>query len=410
VHILWLKTELLHPVDKGGRIRTYNMLRELRKSHEITYLTLDDGTAAHDALEKANEYSTRVIRVPFETAPRGSLKFFAELVRNLASRLPYAIARYESSAMRKAVRDAVAGGVDVVVCDFLAPSLNVPDGLGIPTVLFQHNVESMIWERHASTAGGAARRIFFRSQWQRMRDHESREMRRFDHVVAVSAEDATVFRRDFGVSSVSHVPTGVDTAFFRPAGGVERRSRNMVFTGSMDWMPNEDAMTWFCGEILPRIRRSLPEATLTIVGRKPSATVKALASDSAGVEVTGSVPDVRPYIERADLFIVPIRIGGGTRLKIFEAMGMERAVLSTPVGAEGLPLVDGENGRLEETADGFARAAIELLRDPERSRALAANAARLVRDRFGWDAVATQFAETCASVVARRRDSSRGAN
>lgn len=409
MHILWLKTELLHPVDKGGRIRSYNMLRELRREHRVTYLTLDDGTAAPDAVARADEYCHELVRVPFTTAPRRSARFFAELAANLVSPLPYAVARYRSDAMRAATADAVRDGVDVVVCDFLAPSLNVPDELPVPTVLFQHNVESMIWQRHAEVATHPVKQRYMHLQWQRMLRHEIAECRRFDHVVAVSQQDADVFRQQFGVTSVSDVPTGVDTSYFRPNGTVARRRNNLVFTGSMDWMPNEDAILWFAEAILPLVRARVPDVTLTVVGRNPPPRIRALGEHDAAIEVTGSVPDVRPYIEASSLFVVPIRVGGGTRLKIYEAMAMERAVVSTSVGAEGLPVTDGQDARIADTPAAFADAVVTLLADEARTAAMGAGAAALVRARFGWDRVAEQFAETCAEVAARRRIPERAA-
>lgn len=401
MRILWLKTELLHPIDKGGRIRTYNMLRALCREHEVTYLTLDDGTAAPDAVERAGEYCHQLVRVPFATAPKRSARFFAELAGNAVSPLPYAVAKYRSPAMRDAVRRAVAAGTDVVVCDFLFPSVNVPDGLGVPTVLFQHNVEAMIWQRHAEVAGNPVKRAYMTEQWRRMRRHEGAECRRFDHVVAVSPQDAKQMARDYGVRDVSDVPTGVDIEYFRPTGREAPRPNNLVFTGSMDWMPNEDAIVWFADEILPRVRAAVPDVTLTVVGRHPPPRVRALAAAGQGVEVTGSVPDVRPYMERAAAFVVPIRVGGGTRLKVYEAMAMEKPVVSTPVGAEGLPLRDGVDAMLAAEPAAFADAVIAVLRDPGRAAALAASGAALVRARYGWNRVAEQFAATCAATVAR---------
>jgi polysaccharide biosynthesis protein PslH len=406
VHILWIKTEFLHPVDKGGRIRTYQMLRALRRDHRITYLTLDDGTAAPDAEERASEYADVVERVSFAPAAKGTAGFYLDLLRNIGSRLPYAVARYRSHALRERVRALCAtADIDVVVCDFLAPSLNVPDGLNQPTVLFQHNVESMIWERHATVATHPVKRAYMRTQWQRMLRHERVECTRFDQVVAVSPEDATVFRDQFGVRNVSHVPTGVDTEYFRPSGAVTKAPHEIVFTGSMDWMPNEDAIRWFVADILPRIRARVPDVSLTIVGRNPPAAVRALGDSESSITVTGSVPDVRPYIERAALFIVPIRIGGGTRLKIFEAMAMERPVVSTTIGAEGLPVRDGVDAVLADSPEAFADAVIRLLLEPERAAAIGQAAAAVVRAEYGWDRVAERFAEICAGVAARSQHS-----
>lgn len=399
MHILWIKTEFLHPVDKGGRIRTYQMLRALRRNHRVTYLTLDDGTAAANAEELATEYADVVERVPFTPPAKGSVAFFGDLLRNVFSGLPYAVARYRSRELGERLRVLCdKGDVDVVVCDFLAPSLNVPDELGIPTVLFQHNVEAMIWERHATVANHPVKRAYMHRQWQRMLRHERAECARFERVIAVSPEDAAVFREQFGVREVSHVPTGVDTDYFRPSGEVERQPHEIVFTGSMDWMPNEDAIRWFVADILPLVRARVPDVTLTVVGRNPPSSIRALG-DNDGITVTGSVPDVRPYIERATAFIVPIRIGGGTRLKIFEAMAMERPVVSTAIGAEGLPVRDGADALLADTPAAFADAVVRLLLEPELAARIGNAAAAAVRAEYGWDRVAARFAEICAGVA-----------
>lgn len=400
MHILWIKTEFLHPVDKGGRIRTYQMLRALRRDHRVTYLTLDDGTAAPDAEERAREYADAVVRVPFAATVKGSAGFYLDLLRNVASPLPYAVAKYASEALRERVREICAQeDIDIVVCDFLFPSLNVPDDLQAPVVLFQHNVEAKIWERHAAVAAHPIKRTYMRQQWRRMLRHERAECRRFDHVVAVSPQDAEIFMRDFALPGVSHVPTGVDTDFFRPSGENVRNPRELVFTGSMDWMPNADAIHWFAQEILPRIRTRIPDVSLTVVGRNPPASVRELSDTGVGVTVTGSVPDVRPYLERAAVFVVPIRIGGGTRLKIFEAMGMELPVVSTTVGAEGLPVRPGVDILIADEPQAFADAVVGLLEVPARGACIGQAAAAAVRAEFGWDAVAVRFAEICERVL-----------
>lgn len=401
MRILWLKTELLHPVDKGGKIRTYAMLRELRKQHHVTYLTLDDGTASADARERATEYCHEVQTVPFSQPARGTGAFYLDLLRNVFSSLPYAVAKYRNAAFRAAISEAVrVGRYDVLVCDFLAPSVNVPDWLGIPTVLFEHNVEAAIWERHAAVAAHPVKKAYMREQWRRMRRWESRECRRFDHVIAVSDADRDTFRETMGVVEVSSVPTGVDINYFAPTGAA-RSPHEIVFTGSMDWLPNEDGLEWFCGEILPLVRERVPGATLSVVGRTPSARVKSLAARHAGVTVTGTVPDVRPYLERAGVLVVPLRIGGGTRLKIYEGMSMGRPTVSTTIGAEGLPVRDGEEILIGDTPASFAAAVATCLADPSVGDALGARAAARVRRDFSWDGVARQFAATCAAVVER---------
>jgi sugar transferase (PEP-CTERM/EpsH1 system associated) len=398
VHLLWIKSEFLHPIDKGGRIRTYNMLRALKRQHQVTYLTLDNGKAAPDAAARALEYCHDVIRVPFEEAPRRSPRFWLELVGNLASPLPYAIAKWRSPALRKEVVRAVAErDIDVVVCDFLAPSQNVPDGLACPIVLFQHNVEAAIWRRHAEVRTNPLTKAYFRAQWRRMERFERQECRRFDRVIAVSRTDAVAIEREYGVGPVADVPTGVDVDYFRPAGRAIKEPHNLVFTGSMDWLPNEDGITWFVDDVLPRIHERLPDVTLTVVGRNPPPRIQQLATQDRRLRVTGSVPDVRPYMESASVFVVPLRVGGGTRLKIYEALAMEHPLVSTTIGAEGLPLEDGEHMLVADDAAGFAQAVLSLLEDPARATAMARTSAAYVRENFGWDAAAEAFARIVSS-------------
>lgn len=392
MHILWVKTELLHPVDKGGRIRSYHMLRALRKRHHITYLALTTDRVEPLAVAQATEYCHRLIQVPFREAPRRSPRFWLELLSNLASPLPYAIAKYRSPAMRHEIERVVRdSSPDLLVCDFLAPSQNVPDNLPLRTVLFQHNVEAAIWARHASVQANPVARAYFRSQWRRMESLESRECRRFDHVVAVSAADAMAMTRDYGVASVSDVPTGVDTEFFRPSGTITREPFDLVFTGSMDWMPNEDGIRWFIESVLPRIHQRLPQVTLTVVGRNPPSAIRLLAERDARVRITGTVPDVRPFLERAAMSIVPLRVGGGTRLKIFEAMAMERPVVSTTIGAEGLDVENGRHVVLADEANAFADAVVGLLSDPARAGSLGQAGAAHVREHYGWERAAEAF-------------------
>jgi glycosyltransferase involved in cell wall biosynthesis len=320
------------------------------------------------------------------------------LVGNIASPLPYAIAKWRSPALRKEIVRAVAErDIDVVICDFLAPSQNVPGGLGCPIVLFQHNVEAAIWRRHADVRKNPLAKAYFREQWRRMERFERQECRRFDRVIAVSRTDALAIEREYGVGPVADVPTGVDVEYFRPAAGAVREPHNLVFTGSMDWLPNEDGITWFVDDVLPLIHERLRDVTVTIVGRNPPPRIQQLATQDHRLRVTGSVPDVRPYMESASVFVVPLRVGGGTRLKIYEALAMEHPLVSTTIGAEGLPLEDGKHLLIADDAARFAQAVLSLLEDPARATAMGRTRAAYVRANFGWDAAAEAFARIVAS-------------
>jgi len=232
-----------------------------------------------------------------------------------------------------------------------------------------------------------------------MRRAERAAVRSAAHVIAVSPADAAVLRDEFGAPRVSVIETGVDTDYFRPTDPGLREPDHVVFVGSMDWLPNEDAVRWFVEEILARIRTRRPAARLTIVGRDPPAAVRALGNGGRGVTVTGRVPDVRTWLARASAVVVPLRIGSGTRLKIFEAMACGAAVVSTTIGAEGLAVTPGRDILLADAPEQFAAAVVELLEDPARARALGERARRLVEERFDWSGVAQRFAEVCGAVV-----------
>ncbi len=412
LRILWLKTELLHPIDKGGKIRTYHMLKELKRAgHRITYLTLDDGTAAGDARERAAEYCEELVVVPHHTRAKFSAGFYAELAGNLVSPLPYFMKKYESKGMRREIAERVKpDAFDVLVCDFLQPSINVPDGVPCATVMFQHNVEAMIWKRHYEVQAHPLKKAYLRRQWLKSRAYEHAACRRFDAVIAVSVEDRETMRREYGVERIWDVPTGVDTEFFRPRGTIGRKPHNLVFTGSMDWLPNEDAIQFFTKEIFPRIRQQVPDATLTVVGRNPYPSLIELGKRDPSVIVTGRVEDVRPFMEEAGAYIVPIRIGGGTRLKIYEAMAMEKPIISTTIGAEGLPVRDGEDLLLADTPEAFSDAVVRVVTNENVARELGARAARIVREQFGWDKVSASFAEICERARAMHSNASDAAN
>jgi glycosyltransferase involved in cell wall biosynthesis len=400
LRILWLKTELLHPVDKGGRIRTYNMLRELKRDHEITYLALDDGASGAEEKRLATEYSHELICVPHRTAPKFSPGFYRDLVANLASPLPYFMKKYESKGMRREIERLLKEQTfDVMVCDFLQPSVNVPANLDVATVLFQHNVEAMIWKRHYELQKNPLKRAFLYDQWRKTWRYERSACQKFDLVVAVSAADEQQMREEYDLRRTAAVATGVDIDYFSPSGAITPEKHNIVFTGSMDWLPNEDAMQYFIREVMPLVRKEIPEVTLTVVGRNPYASLVELSKSDKSIVVTGRVDDVRPYIEKAAVYVVPIRIGGGTRLKIYEAMSMGKPVVSTTVGAEGLPVTNNEELVLADSASDFATALIRVFHDRDWAAALGGRAAKLVREKFGWRGVAESFAALCAEAA-----------
>jgi glycosyltransferase involved in cell wall biosynthesis len=231
-----------------------------------------------------------------------------------------------------------------------------------------------------------------------MRRYESRACRRADLTIAVSEDDRLLLEQDAPESRMEAIPTGVDVDYFHAGDGALEQAAEIVFTGSMDWHPNEDAMCYFIDAILPLLRREVPGVSLTIVGRNPSPQMRD-AAEAAGVTVTGTVDDVRPYIRRAAVYVVPLRIGGGTRLKIYEALAMGKAVVSTTIGAEGLPLEEGVHILRADDPYAFARKILDLLQNPKRRQGLGAAGRRLMEREYSWSRVAQDFERHCRALV-----------
>lgn len=280
--ILWLKGDFLHPTTRGGKIRTLEMLKRLHRRHEVHFVALDDGTSP-EAVPRAAEYSTRAYPIPHHVSVRGSAAFYAQSIGNLLSDLPLSLARYKSAAYERTVDEVMRReSPDVLVCDFLTPAVNLRSLER--WVLFQHNVETVIWRRHAEQARGAVPRMYFQGQAQRMFRVEDRVCRAVKKVVAVSEADARTMEDLFGVGAIPSVPTGVDVEGFTPA-GCRRDGADLVFVGAMDWMPNIDGVIYFLDEILPLIRKKRPSCSVAIVGREPSSELRRRASE--GTEAAG---------------------------------------------------------------------------------------------------------------------------
>lgn len=408
LRILWLKTGPLHPLDTGGKIRTYHMLRELCRDHRITYLSLCPASAGDTVRGGSGEYSHEAVWIPWEETPKSSARFYVDLLRNFAlSNRPYSIDKYESAAMATKIRELAGLKThDLIVCDFLTPAVNLrfgEDRSPTPVLLFQHNVENLIWKRAAETARGWHRRAFFRGQWRRMAAFEGEVCRAVDAVVGVSEPDCDLMRRDFGLKNLlGAVPTGVDTEHFTPS-DARRQPRAVAFLGSMDWMPNIDGMVWFAREIWPLVKRRFPDARLSIVGRKPARQILDLATRDVSIRVTGTVPDVRPHLAEAEIMVVPLRVGGGTRIKIFEAMATAIPVVSTRIGAEGLPARHGKEILLADTPADFASEIGTLFERADLRQTLGRQGCRLVREGHGWPSVTRVFADYCREVASGPR-------
>ena len=399
MRILWVKMNGLWPATTGGRVRSMRTLKELAKRHDVTVITTHGPDDYPEGLSQQLSDCQRVISIPYVPPKHGSAAFPAAVARSWFSRYPVDLWKWQVPEVERQVREAMQSGtVDLCVADFLFASVNVPMDGDVPVVLFEHNVEYLIWQRLCALENNPVRRALFEIEWRKLRAREADACRRAALTIAVSEADRERLEAIAPGIRAAAIPTGVDTRYFSPNGFHEVPAR-LVFSGSMDWHPNEDAAIQFVETMLPRIRAEVPDATFSIIGRNPSARVRALA-DVPGVFVTGTLADVRPAIAEGAVYVVPLRAGGGTRLKIFEALAMGKAVVSTTVGAEGLEL---ESGRHFVAADGaaqFSDAVIALLRDPARRQSLGREGRGLVDACYAWPIVARRFEELCEEVAA----------
>ena len=406
--LLFVAPWFLFPRTTGGRIRTSDILKGMKGgAFEITLLSPDSAEpdAHRDAIETVCD---RFLGWP--QAERGPLWSYARM-RHLFSALPVAVATDRSPQASALIAKELGQTPDVVVIDFPHTAVLTPDAFPVPSVLFTHNVEAEIFERHAEVAGNVLSRAVWRNQFEKMKRFERRTLARFDHVVAVADRDRAYFEDRYGQRKVTTIPTGVDLDYFgspgeEAPGPADKMGEELVFTGSMDWMANIDAITFFMDEVWPNLAAARPGLRFTIVGRNPPKTlVEAARQRNLPWTFTGFVKDVRPYVHRADVYVIPLRVGGGTRLKVYEAMAMGCPMVSTAIGVEGLPLEDGAHYLRADAPQEITASIIRLLDDEAQRRAMAARAHDYVSRNFSAGQVAKLFEDIClrtAGVTAPR--------
>ncbi len=372
------------PPDFGSGLRAFHLLRQLARDHEVTVLGYgNDGQAA--MLERAVPVrSVRFVRAPFVARHRR----LGQLAAALGPRSFYHLSVVGRELQREIDRHLARERFDVVhtVCSNLGPfRLSTP----AVRILDAHNVEHDVFRRHARTLRWGLRKLHY---WLESRKHRREELalcRAQDALLVTSERDARIFRRDIPDVPIHVVPNGVETRYFTPSGRAPE-PWSLVFTGMMAYLPNAEGVEWFLSRVMPLVLRGLPEARIYVVGRGPTRALLRLASER--VVVTGPVPDVRPYVDRASVYVVPLHSGGGTRLKIAEALAMRKPIVTTRIGAEGVDLVDGETALFADEPEDFARAVGSLLRDAPLRARLAEAGYSLVKRRYEWEVIGESLA------------------
>lgn len=382
--ILALTSRLPFPPTEGHQLRSWHLLRALASRHQVTLLSFerrDDVSADAGPLQDA-VHAVHRFPIPSE---HSRLALGRALARGTMTPCPFVAAKYSSEALRAALR-ALSGQVDAVHFDML-PLIAHADCIpaGVPVVLNAHNVEHHLLHRRVDVERNPLARRFFASQVGRLRDFERQACRRADLVLACSEPDARALRELAPGAATAVIPNGVDLEGNAPATCAPSRRSQMVFVGQMGWFPNLDGVRWFMDAVLPRIVARRPDAEFVLVGKADGLEVP--DAMRRNVSLAGFVPDLRPVVHDAAVYVVPLRTGSGTRLKVLEAMALGKAIVSTSIGSEGIELRDGESALFADDADGFAEAVLKLMDDPMKAARLGAYARACAERRYGWDGI-----------------------
>jgi glycosyltransferase involved in cell wall biosynthesis len=396
LRVLVIDEELPYPPNTGKRVRTWNLLRRLAGQHEITLLCYgNDSDAARDAVHAAG---ISVHLVPNPPNPQG-WRLYAGLLRNLLSPDPFSVSKHFTERFRRRFASLLAEQkFDLVQCEWTPYARFLESQPGTPFLVATHNVESQIWFRRGQHSRTFLEQSFFWLQGVKMRRFERRVLPRSRWVTAVTPLDLSAIR-EWGVRKSSLVENGVDLESLVPRPELEN-PREILFLGSMDWFPNQDAVEYFLERIFPMLRKKKLGVRFRIAGRRPSTALRNRVAAMPDVELVGEVADVPGAFAGAAVVVVPLRIGGGSRIKILEAMAMKRAVVSTTVGAEGLEVENGRDLVLANSPAEFADRVAELLAAPHRRAQLGENARCLVEQRYSWDRAAIALAQAWENAAA----------
>jgi len=393
MRILAVTPQIPWPLDTGGKIRTFHLLSALARHHEVTLCSFDTLP-----FTPAGPLECRLKAIERVYRPTGPISRLLALARGLPGPVPGTIQQYRSSDMAQRIaKVARTWNAGLIYLDSLHTAQYREVVPLLAALLDEHNVEAQVWDRLAEVAAQPPQRVLLRQQARLLRRHEAERCRAVDHVLCCSREDIQQLRAMAGLPWGAQperfwlVPNGTDpTAFGADVAPANLTGRPLVFVGSLDWAPNDDGARWFLREIMPRVLAAVPDARLYLVGRNPGPALRREHGRN-GVVVVGEVADVRPYVLAAEVVPVPLRSGGGTRLKILEALGAGKAVVSTSIGAEGLRLTPGHEIEIADDPDRFADKVVLLLGDDARRQRLGEAGAATVRKSYTWETIGDEL-------------------
>ena len=402
MNVVIIDGDVSYPPTSGKRLRTLNLMIKLADRHNIVYLARADVNLreSKQVVEYFEDNGIHTILVHDPLARKSGPQFYARLAANLASPLPYSVATHQSRRMKAAVeRHAAREKVDLWQCEASAYLSTLRRQPHARKLLVAHNVDSLIWQRYHEVERHPARKWYIGHQWRKFLRFERNAFREATYVVAVSEEDASLMKTQFGVKNVAIVDNGVDRDFFCQSNGV-RKPNQILFLGALDWRPNQDAIQFFLDDAFPLIRQREPNAHLLIIGRNPPSWMFDIVKRTENVDLRADVPDVRPFLAESSVMIVPLRIGGGSRLKILESLAAGLPVVSTRIGAEGLCLHPGKHWVEGNSATELADATLDCLARPEWANELAAAGRDVVEHQYDWNSLADKLEKAWQKCVA----------
>lgn len=386
--ILLISHFLPYPPQGGSLQRNFNLLKEASKTNEISLLTftqrklLPDERKLNESVEALKEYS-RYVKVFKIATDYSKIKWYILLFLNLFSFTPYSVWRFKSKTMIGEIKKQLKDNrFDIIQIDTIALAQYANLASDLPKILVHQNVESSMLLRRSSYEKNPLIRLYLFLQGRKLRNHEKKVAIRFNVNVTVSELDKKELEGFIRNTEFEVIPNGTDIEFFAPKNKTD--SRNLVFTGGMIWYPNKDAMLYFCKEVYPLIKKKMPDVEMDVVGSFPPQRLQKIAREEPSIKLHGYVDDVRDYIHQAAVYVVPMRVGGGTRLKILDAFACGKAVVSTSVGCEGLEVTPGENILIGDSPNEFANQVVNLLKDEKLRMELGANARKLVVEKYSW--------------------------
>lgn len=387
------------PLDAGGKLRMYHILKGMSARYRITLLTLAVDEENSEENRKPFDFLQDLVMIPISQGRVWQvLRMFANLPRWLAGMPAETVVKRSSALLRACRQMAGQCRFEAVQIEFTQniQYLDAFEGSGIPSILVAHDVSYVSHERRAEVSKGL-RKWFWSREARMMRYYEQVGWARFNRIVAMSAVDRDIILRHVPNAQIDVAPNGVDTADLQP---VEKgETPTLIFVGWMRHLPNPDAVTWFLDEIWPLIKAGHASVRFAIVGKGLPEYLKRRVEADDRVDYRGYVDDVGRHVGEAWISVVPLRIGSGTRLKILESMALGTPVVATTVGAEGIAARNGEHLGIADAPADFSRAVLELLADRARRHCMASYARSLVESDYDWEAIAEAAGDAVARAI-----------